>query len=423
MFRHYRASGTPPICNSCALSLICSRWCFDRVDLAGYNICLPSDVLDLKQRSSHETRLHVDSLPWGHPSHSARDWFQRATVSSLMTSLSLGVPTPPVASKLPHLKAAILRCPRLEVLRYQDRGQGTHFKFHEGERMPAVREMSLKSYDWCHSSQEVERHWDFSNLRQLELIAVPSYPFLSSVPFHQFARLTKFHMEDYSAHLEDHRPQATAQLGMLIGDHIKHLEDLSITCDTQSFQLEAILKQGATLRHLKFRDHVGFENESVTCPTLTESQVGLLSNKLHQLRSLELDMDIRLCDPKRFLQSVSGFPRLVTLCLHVQTLLPPVGSVVHNSDADYEAALETFSFLLQTREMLHPHVHWKTITIIVGGWRRVQIRRLGPVWRARNEKGIYAERCFILERSDDGQYGVREERSIESTSNRSTPEI
>ena len=52
---------------------------------------------------------------------------------------------------------------------------------------------------------------------------------------------------------------------------------------------------------------------------------------------------------------------------------------------------------------------WKRITINVGGWKSVMVRRVAGAWRERNRRGVYAERCFVLERDDDdGTVTLRE---------------
>ncbi|KAJ4259600.1 hypothetical protein NW762_007530 [Fusarium torreyae] len=282
--------------------------------------------------------------------------------------------------------------------------------------------MLLRSYDWHHNTEEVRKHWDFSRIQSLELVSVPIFNFLSSVSFPDFSKLHTLHVEDYSAHLSDKRQDATIGLNVLVKDHIKALEILNITCHTRLFELDAIAAHQQSLRVLRFRDHVGFSEDDQRCPTLAPSELAQLSQHLKVVHTLELDLDVRLCDPIPFLRAICAFPAVHTLTLHVQTMIQPLEEVSPGIDRDYEAAMKTFQLLIQEKERLGAHTLWKRIAVNVGGWKRVMVRRLGSAWRRRNEMGIYAERCFVLERdARNGKMTVREEVCVENTSRGGSP--
>jgi hypothetical protein len=288
--------------------------------------------------------------------------------------------------------------------------------------MPPVSSLLLRSYDWHHTTEDVQKHWDFSEIQSLELISVPVFNFLSSVSFQDFTELRTLHVEDYSAHLSDKREDATIGLNILIKDHIKALELLHITCHTRLFQLEAIAAHRNSLRVLRLRDHVGFSEDDQKCPTLAPVDLAELSRQLRFVHTLELDLDTRLCDPVTFLRAICAFPAVHTLTLHVQTILHPLEELSPGVDRDYEAAMRTFQLLVQEKDRIGAHIPWKHISLNVGGWKRVMVRRLGGIWRRRNELGIYAERCFVLERdAQNGKIAVREERSVENTSRGGSP--
>ena len=364
------------------------------------------------------TRLFVENLPMR---RFDRDSYTRAVPFQSLVSLKLASPTPPLTTRLASLKRLLLRSRNLEVLHYQDRGQGTQLNFDDGDRMPPLRDLLLRSYDWNHSEDEVRKHWDFSRLTSLELILVPYFNFLSSVPFSTLSNLSSLHVEDWSAHLLDRRREATRLLHDLIRNHIRELRSLEATCHIKLFQLDAILKHGRSLERLRLRDHVGFGDEDRRCPTLQPADLIQLARNLPILRTLELDLDIQQCDPEQFLGAILYFPRLETLTLHIQTAISAMDDDIPQTDYDYQAAISIFRALTKGRERDRPGYPWKRITINVGGWRPVMIRRLSPAWRALNEHGIYAERCFVMEKSQ-GKYSVREEMSIESTSRRATPD-
>lgn len=51
------------------------------------------------------------------------------------------------------------------------------------------------------------------------------------------------------------------------------------------------------------------------------------------------------------------------------------------------------------------------------------VRRLSEAWKRQNENGVFAERCFVLERNaGTGELSVREEFPIEAGSRATTPE-
>lgn len=66
---------------------------------------------------------------------------------------------------------------------------------------------------------------------------------------------------------------------------------------------------------------------------------------------------------------------------------------------------------------------WRSVTVNVGGWKQVMVRRLSEAWKRQNENGVFAERCFVLERNaGTGELSVREEMPIEAGSRATTPE-
>lgn len=428
----------------------------------------------------------------------------------MLTSLKMATPVPPITSRLGSLKDLLIASSKLETFHYIDRGQGTHFKFEPGERMPAFKNLSMKCYDWNHEQADVNRHWNFTQLESLELHYVPLYPFLSSVNFNMFHNMRELRLDDYSAHLADQRGEATVLLHKLVRDHLRDLRVLCITVHTRLFPLDAITMHAKTLEELRFRDHVGFGEDDCRCPTLWADDVIILSEALVNIRRLELDMDTALCEPVDFLRALCKFRKLNNLTLHVQTILHPLEQVHPNMDRDLEASLRTFGFLRDIRnEMLgssslesHHELHnnhglcglvtgfsridtnmgspsppplstpeidlfsntgiaisgpkrrktpdlwrdkcrtpptrkhtptptmatvpWQSVTLNVGGWKKVMVRRLGDAWRQRNENGVFAERCFVMERSRSGDLYVREEKCIEagdasSPSNPGTP--
>lgn len=399
---------------------LCSvRWRYVDREVRSGRFWLPSDILNAEQTRYNRTKLYVEELPLRDFEGEMRNTYLRAIPIDLLVSLKMAHPAPPLVTRLNSLKHLLLSARQLETLHFEDRGQGTQFDFAPHERLPPLRELTLRSYDWRHSAEEVSRHWDFSRITSLELISVPVFNFLNSVNFHELANLQTLHCEDFSAHLPDLRIEATRRLNLLVRSYIRALSTLQITVHTYHFPVDALLSHARTLTTLRLRDHTGFGEEDRRCPTVYHEDLAMLAAHMRQVQVLELDMDVVHTDPPQFLRAVCAFPALHTLTLHVQTVLHPFEVVHPGSDRDRDASMRTLQFLVRHKAGSVP---WRSITINVGGWKKVMVRRLSEPWRRQNERGVFAERCFVLERNaGTGEMSVREEVAVEA-SRQATPE-
>ena len=381
---------------------------------------MPVDVIDVEHPRYYDTKLYIEDLPLQDFAGDLSDVYTRAIPVRLLASLKTAAPTPPLVTRLDSLRHLLVSSPHLETLRFVDRGQGTQFEFESHERLPALRELSLQSYDWRHSREEVSRHWDFSRITTLELVSVPMYNFLSSVDFSDFAGLRTLHCEDFSAHHSpDRREEATQMLHKLIESHIRGLTELNITVHTEGFSaFRALYPHAATLKTLRLRDHTGFDDEERRCPTLGHEDLVIMSHHLQRLEVLELDMDVLRTNPLLFLRAIGCFPALHTLTLNIQTAIMPYNPVPLDRDCDRDGVLRMFEFLVSFK---HGEVPWKTITFVVGGWKKVMVRRMSEAWKQLNAKGIFAERCFVMDIGPDSTINVREEAAVEA-SQHVTPE-
>ncbi|KAL7621205.1 hypothetical protein AAE478_008522 [Parahypoxylon ruwenzoriense] len=346
----------------------------------------------------------------------------------VLVSLNMTCPILPLTTRLRSLKQLLLKARQIETFHLRDRGQGTRFSFEGDERLPAFEDLFLRSYDWDHSADVVQNHWDFSRLRRLTLVDVPLFQFLRSVPYAELRQLHTLHLEDFNTHLPDRCQEATESLYMLM-EQIRALRSLKVTCHTSLFPVGILLRHAASLQELSFRDYVGFGDEGRRCPTMQVEDLTLLSRGLVNLFALELDMDTAaLGDPSAvvaFLRALCEFPRLGALVLHTQTVLRvPDGEdegdddddrMYGDGDSDYGAATQTFMTLVDGKRVASKQA-WKSITINVGGWRPVMVRRLGEAWRERNRRGVFAERCFVLEMGAcDGEMVIREELGVDNS--------
>ncbi|KAI0162230.1 hypothetical protein GGR57DRAFT_489930 [Xylariaceae sp. FL1272] len=384
------------------------RWRYLESGLRKGDFWVPSDVLPPRHLQRYQTKLHIESLPLRDFGAEQCNPYLRAIPPAALASLHVAVPTPPLTSRLETLKGLLLESRQLKIFSLGDRGQGTRFSFANNEQLPAFTNLSLRSYDWDHSGEEVARHWNFTKIRHLELIDVPLYPFFRSISFEDFENLNSLQLDDFSTHLQDRRRETTHGQYHFI-KRIRRLADLRITCQTSHFHVDGILHHASSLRILRFRDYTGFSNEYRRCPTMELEDLKHLARNLVQLHTLEIDMDENQCAPGKFLDTLCAFPKLTTLTLHIHTTLDVFDDIKPEVDPDYDHALSIFRVLHQRKQ----HSSWKSITINVGGWKRVMVRRLSAPWREQNARGVFAERCFVLEGTEDGRLLVHEKMPAE----------
>ncbi|KAI0912210.1 F-box domain-containing protein [Ustulina deusta] len=377
-------------------------WRYVQDDLCKGDVWVPTDILPPRHIQSNRVKLYIEGLPLRDFRSEKNNPYLKAIPTPILVSLKMATPTPPLTARVESLKGLLLNSPRLETFSYNDRGQGTRFELSGNERLPPFRELSLRSYDWDHSSTTVRQHWDFSKIRHLEMVDVPLSPFLNSVLFTDFQHLKTLRLDDFSMHLPNRRRDTTRGQYILI-KQIQALVDLQITCDIESFPIDGILQHAQSLQSLRFRDYTGFADEHRRCPTIDIKDLDMMSRKLVNLRILELDMDEKCCEPHHFLHTLCNFPQLNTLTLHTQTVLDPLQDIKPNVDIDHERAMQVLS-LVQNKKP----VSWRSITINIGGWKPIMVRRLSAPWRELHSCGVYAERCFVMEKDENGVLSVRE---------------
>ncbi|KAH8907575.1 F-box domain-containing protein [Coniochaeta sp. PMI_546] len=372
----------------------------------------PCHVLDMEIVRQNRLKVNIEDLPLDVCGGDLQKLYIQSIPPDSLVSLKLGIPTPPLSTQLQALKELLVQAHNLETLHYRDRGQGTHFTFDGTERLPAFKELRLESYDWNHDSREVEDHWDFSQLESLSLVSMPTWPFLSSVSFPDLANLQTLQVEDFSLHHSYRREEATDLLHTLVKDHIRAPTTLDLRVHTARFPIDAITTHAGSLQVLRLRDHTGFGDENLRCPTMSIDELTCLSRRMTHLHTLEIDMDTHLVSTNLFLRALCDFPKLRSLTLHVHTLVNPHDTTTtppNSPDRDREFAHRIFWFLVHQAARSSAAGPWRDITVNVGGWQRTMVRRLGEAWKGLNRRGIFAERCFILRRVDGGEYRTGEE--------------
>ncbi|KAI0112882.1 hypothetical protein F4814DRAFT_419730 [Daldinia grandis] len=393
--------------------LLSLRWRYvENQSLTGssFPFSTPSDILSSYHIKVNRTKIHVENLPLEDPYSDLYSTYTQHIPASNLISLKMQNPT--LTKTIDTLKRFLLEAQSTQNLHYNGRGQGTSFEFNENERLPPFKGILLQSYDWNHNTDEVRSHWNFSRIKHLTLINVPLFNFFTSVPIPELNNLQTFHCEDFTTETLYRREDVTRILHVLIG-RIEALITISITCNTDLFPIDSLLCHANSLEALSFRDYIGFGDETQQYPTMRIEDLTQLSQGLVNLDFLELGMDVSMCDPNRFLEALCSFPRLHTLKLNTQTVWRAHHTVQANEDPDREAAVAMLEALVRGKR----GSPWRYITINIGGWKPVMVRRLGEAWRDKNRQGIYAERCFCVRRDQvTGEFAIREEEGKDNTS-------
>lgn len=398
------------------LTCLTNRWLNGDDSQAGQNAhgaWPPPTVLD---HIPPGTKLLLENVPLRFPN----DTLLRKHIKQLH-SMRIAGGHPKLSRWLTPLKRMLLQATKLETFHYQDNGYGCSFELTDGERLPPIKNLHLKSYRWQHTRDQVDEHWDFARVRCLCLTDVPMYGFLRSISMTDFANLHTLTINCHSVYPDEEEGRtATKLLATLIGTHVRALTSLDITCDVGRFPLDSIVRHKNSLQCLRVRDFIGFEDDDgLPCPTLLVGDVLTLARELTHVRTLELDMDTRVCDAVEFVQAVAGFRNLRELTMHTQAVKAQPSSITVLDDEDglvrtdaqasHDAALQTaiglLNRLLETdaelsrRQEGHERILLlRRVTVNIGGWRLVSLRRITNPWRQRNEPGNFAERCFVLER-------------------------
>ncbi|ELQ36699.1 hypothetical protein M0657_007575 [Pyricularia oryzae] len=328
--------------------------------------------------------------------------YLEAIPTELLVSLKMAIPSPPLMTGINGLKQVLLNSRSLESFHYQDKGQGTRFTFSAGERLPPLKKLRLECYDWCHSREEVLRHWDFSRIQSLELLDMPVFKALRAIEAFNLYGLHTLVTRDSG--ISDTREELSAHLAWIIRQRTRSLKKLELTVDMRHFDPASLLVHAATLEILSLRDFIGFGDESRRCPTMWLDHLSMLARELKNLHTLELDMDTLMTNPPAFIETLARFPSLHTLTLHVQTVVHPWDEVISGVDRDAEAAMHIFTALLRHKSAaavaMYSHTSqnvWRQVTLNIGGWKPVMVRRLSPAWKSKNEHGVFAERCFVMQ--------------------------
>ncbi|TLD07271.1 hypothetical protein PgNI_10427 [Pyricularia grisea] len=347
------------------------------------------------------TRVFFENVASRHLENHQNLYLQ-AIPTELLVSLKMAIPSPPLMTSINGLKQVLLNSRFLEAFHYQDKGQGTRFIFSAGERLPPLKKLRLECYDWCHSPEEVLRHWDFSRIQSLELLDMPVFKALRAIEAYNLYGLHTLVTRDSG--ISDTREELSAHLAWIIRQRTRSLRKLELTVDMRHFDPASLLVHAATLETLSLRDFIGFGDESRRCPTMWLDHLSMLASELKNLHTLELDMDTLMTNPPAFIETLSRFPSLHTLTLHVQTVVHPWDEVSPSVDRDAEAAMHIFTALLRHKSAAASAMHlrtsqkvWRQVTVNVGGWKPVMVRRLSPSWKSKNEHGVFAERCFVMQ--------------------------
>ncbi|KAM7216632.1 hypothetical protein V8F06_007947 [Rhypophila decipiens] len=293
-----------------------------------YNRWVPSDINSLTAHDPAKIKIHIEGLPLGALDGKHADLYRSVIPSQSLVSLETTVQhTTAVCAAEPHLpslKGLLLASKSLEVFRYRDSEKTpTRFYFDQGERLPAFKEITLRSYDWTHGTEEAASHWDFSKIRSLELVSVSAFNFFSSVSCRlgDFANLHTLRVDDSGIRSngdgsrEQSQEVAASIIHSLIRDNIHALHSLHLTVDIASFPIDALLRHSGTLKQLIFRHHQAFST-TTDDRLLSVNSLGRLARSMTRLESLEIDLNVFHPSLAKFLGQMWKFKRLRNLTLN-----------------------------------------------------------------------------------------------------------
>ncbi|KAJ3491881.1 hypothetical protein NLG97_g5511 [Lecanicillium saksenae] len=407
------------------------RWCYVSDSRDHGDLWPPPQVLQYVQPG---TALHLDGLPLRTTKETISIEKVETIPAKSLETLLITHSLRPLATCRALLKRMLLRATNLQTFDYQVYGCSAAFEFCGEEKLPPIKNLLLGSYSWNHAAEDVQRHWEFSRIETLRLTSVPIRAFLTSVSMDDFANLHTLQVEDRDVYLDKaEADKITDILARFIGDHIRGLTHLDITCNVRRLPVEAITRHRHSLQYLRIRDNIGFEEDGdMICPTLSTSDIAVLADGLRHLQMLELDVDTAMCDPVEFIQAIAGFRKLRELTVHTRSVATSTTRTslshhlpAHPDDqsrgdgeataAPHDSALYTAVGLLRSildrqnkiaglEQGELPGPLLKRVTINMRGWRPVILRRVAAARKRRNRHGIYAERCFVFERQDFQTY-------------------
>lgn len=367
---------------------------------------VPADIRHLEPRDRAGVKVHIEGLPpdslSGKYGPVSRDLIPAWLLASLDASVAFNYPVPQNS----WLKDLLLDSPFLEAFRYRGGGQQTHFSFREEDgRLAALEELSLRSYEWIHGPEEVSRHWDFSRLHSLRLVAVSIYRFLLSVSFARLVNLQVLRLDDagidrqldeegsLGAHGSNRATTASRMVRDLVQNYIKAIRTLELITNLSIFRIDAVLRHAATLQHLVLRDSLDFSENFARSPALSLVDLRRLSHSLTNLRSLEIDIDMLREDRHQFLLEIFRFPQLRKLTLDFESVEVGQPSITRKSPySDDEWANWMFGILLNQKT---GPVKWESVVIRVGRWQNLMGGGFGHGWRARYQRRMYTKWTFV----------------------------
>ena len=175
------------------------------------------------------------------------------------------------------------------------------------KRLPALKELVIDGYNWDHSPWETANLWDWSNITYLELRNVQMINFLSRIQPQDFSGLKSF-VEECTSNFEESSHGKKSKLLCKFLQHTPVLEELDITCDTQSTPIASTIAQWCPrLRTLSLRSFSIFKTS--WWKALSVDDLSTIGSSCPQLLEIRLDLKFPMI---RSVQSNSSRSKLRT---------------------------------------------------------------------------------------------------------------
>ncbi|KAI9881583.1 MAG: hypothetical protein M1830_000147 [Pleopsidium flavum] len=230
------------------------------------------------------------------------------------------------------LKKCIISCQNLKILRlcpspdrvYDLMAGSWRWSFHyeEGDRFPSLQELTLQDYG-LESDDSCSKIWDCSMLIHLELRNCQEIPFLEALrKLQPCIRTLILDNESYRLyHLDrsfEHPDLAASLLDGLVLSCLD-LEHLHVSSVPGRLPLLTIAKHGSTLRSLTIRERDRWNpGVIVPSPSLTAEDLDFVHTSCPHLESLTVDMERSEQWDYAFLNSLSRFRHVRTICLYLE---------------------------------------------------------------------------------------------------------
>ena len=177
----------------------------------------------------------------------------------------------------------------------------TEHDVRQGERLPAIEELSLQAYGPTQYFSIPDYFWDWSNLKSLTIQRMDILLFYHSLPSRALCGLRHLKLDGF-CRIAREIGRVTRMIANRLED-IEALESLSLVCWLEKFPFDAIQRHCSTLQALDIRDYRGVRNKGLrhlqtstisideSVPTLSLEELTKIHMDFPLLEDISLDLN------------------------------------------------------------------------------------------------------------------------------------